>query len=304
MLNKKRLKRKAIRLLFYIFVWSGIAIGNYFVFSIFIDSPSESDLKESNRIFNEQYIALSKEYKRLDSILNSIEERDNNIYTQLFEASVQNVNNDDEPISDELLFTKSNNDLAVIFFEKLKALNDYTTKITHSFDTIELNMISKGSNLDNIPAIQPVANKELTKLVTSYGQKIQPFYKTLAPHKGIDYAIPEDTRVFATANGRVSRILKETDEKGIAITIDHGNGYQTTYAHLNKALVRVGQRVKREDIIAHSGNTGMSFMPHLHYEITLKKEKINPINYFFMELNHTELKEINDIAEKTIQSLD
>ncbi|MFI3261963.1 MAG: M23 family metallopeptidase [Rikenellaceae bacterium] len=295
--------KKILRLVFYLIPMLGMAIGCYFLFSIFFDTPAESEIRKTNTLLKNQYEMLSQEYEKLDGVLNAIKDRDRDIYSVLFEAlpyATQEV----EFIDEEELFGKRNNELAAIFFKKLKGVEQKTNAITNNFDSIQVKMQRLGSELDYIPAIQPIANKELTKLATSYGQRIHPFYKTLMSHQGVDYTVPEDSRIFATADGTVKEVTPTYSNNGLTVILDHQNGYSTVYSHLNKATVKRGQKVKRGDIIAHSGNTGMSFMPHLHYEIIYKGMRIDPINYFFMELNHINTKKINDIAKIGMQSLD
>ena len=123
-------------------------------------------------------------------------------------------------------------------------------------------------------------NKQLTLLTASYGMRIHPFYKTLQSHQGVDYTIPEGSRVFATADGVVRDVALRNSTSGQTVVIDHGNGYETSYSHLSKINVRKGQRVSRGEIIALSGDTGLSLSPHLHYEVIHKGMPVNPINYF------------------------
>ncbi len=162
----------------------------------------------------------------------------------------------------------------------------------------------KGDSLRNIPAIQPIINNELSLLTASYGMLIHPFYKTLHFHDGVDYTVPEGTRVFATADGVVKKVVMLNSTSGKSITIDHGNGYETTYNHLEQVNIGRGTKVRRGDIIARSGNTGLSLTPHLHYKITLNGESVNPINYFFMELSPLKYNNLRRIAEYGMQSFD
>ncbi|MBQ5639243.1 MAG: M23 family metallopeptidase, partial [Alistipes sp.] len=131
-----------------------------------------------------------------------------------------------------------------------------------------------------------------------------PFYKTLQSHQGVDYAIPEGSRVFATADGVVKEIKLRNSTSGQTVVIDHGSGYETLYSHLSKISVRKGQQVRRGDIIALSGDTGLSLAPHLHYEVRLGGMRVDPIHYFFMELNPTEYQRLMRIAQSGMQAFD
>ena len=130
-----------------------------------------------------------------------------------------------------------------------------------SYLELQARIDTAGRRCDNIPSIQPVINKQLTLLTASYGMRIHPFYKTLQSHQGVDYTIPEGSRVFATADGVVRDAAQRNSTQGQTVVIDHGNGYETSYSHLSKINVRKGQTVRRGDIIALSGDTGLSLAP-------------------------------------------
>ena len=133
---------------------------------------------------------------------------------------------------------------------------------------------------------------------------MHPFYRTLQPHQGIDYSVPEGTRIFATADGVVKEVTRGTSTLGKTLTIDHKNGYMTTFCHLLQAKVRKGEKVRRGDIIALSGNTGLSLAPHLHYEVRKDGIRVDPTHYFFMELTPDEYQSIMKIAKSGMQSFD
>lgn len=133
--------------------------------------------------------------------------------------------------------------------------------------------------------------------------RIHPFYKTLTSHQGVDYAIPEGSRVFATADGKVKEVRRSSTQ-GQTIIIDHGNGYETSYSHLQRISVVRNQQVRRGDIIALSGDTGLSLAPHLHYEVRLNGMRVDPIHYFFQELNPIEYERLIRIAQSGMQAFD
>ena len=255
-----------MRLLLNLFVWIGVAVIYYVLFSIFFDTPIEHEIRKSNREMTREYERLSRSYDSVMTVLDNVRERDENIYGMLFESvPYTSLHEDDEQWRDaDKLLTMSNNELAGIYFDGLRSLEATVTKVTNNFKSLESNMTTLGRDLNNIPAIQPVNNSDLTKLAASYGMRIHPFYRTMASHQGVDYAVPEQTRVYATADGTVDDISNSAYGKGLCVTINHGNGYRTLYGHLDKSVVKKGARVRRGDIIGHSGNTGLSFMPHLH----------------------------------------
>ena len=151
---------------------------------------------------------------------------------------------------------------------------------------------------------QPVINNDLTLVTASFGMRIHPFYKSLSQHNGVDFTVPEGSRVFATADGTVTEATRRNSPTGLTVTIDHGNGYQTRYGHLSKTSVKRGQKVNRGDIIALSGNSGLSLAPHLHYEVIYNGQSVDPLNYFFMELSPAEYHRLIRIAQSGMQSFD
>ena len=112
-----------------------------------------------------------------------------------------------------------------------------------------------------------INNKDLKRVSSGYGTRIDPFLKVKRMHYGQDFSLPKGSPVYATADGRISILKSSFGGFGKYIYIDHGNGYKTVYAHLDKFNVRRGQKVKRGELIAYSGNSGRSTAPHLHYEV-------------------------------------
>ena len=187
------------------------------------------------------------------------------------------------------------------------SLNDLEQKmqlLDESYSTLNDGVSRLGSMRNNIPSIQPVTNHELTLLTAAYGTLMHPFYRTLQEHQGVDYAIPEGTRIFATADGVVKEVKGKNSTSGVTVVIDHRNGYTTSYSHLQSVKVKRGHRVQRGDIIALSGNSGLSLAPHLHYEVRHNGMRVNPIHYFFMELTPDEYQRIMRIAQSGMQSFD
>lgn len=299
-------RRRLLRLMLNLLVWGGVAVVYYVVFSVFFDTPIEHEIRRSNREMSREYERLILSYDSLMAVLENVVQRDENVYGMLFEAApYTSLRKDDEQWLDvDRLLAMSNNELAEIYFDGLGSLDAAVTKVTDNFKALEANMLKLGRGLNAIPAIQPVNNSELTKLAASYGMRIHPFYRTMASHQGVDYAVPEQTRVYATADGVVDDISNSAYGKGLCVVINHGNGYRTMYGHLDKAVVKKGARVRRGDIIGHSGNTGLSFMPHLHYEVSYNGRRVDPINYFFYEMTPEKYVKLLDIAQIGMQSLD
>jgi murein DD-endopeptidase MepM/ murein hydrolase activator NlpD len=154
-----------------------------------------------------------------------------------------------------------------------------------------------------IPAIQPIANKQLIALASGFGLRIHPVYKVKKMHTGIDFAAPIGTPIYATADGVIEEVSVKFSGYGKMIVIDHGFGYQSRYAHMHEFAVRQGQKVKRGDLIGYVGNTGLSTAPHLHYEVLLNGVLINPVHYFYNDLSAAEYEKVIELASIENQSL-
>jgi murein DD-endopeptidase MepM/ murein hydrolase activator NlpD len=202
------------------------------------------------------------------------------------------------------MLSKSNRRLTTELSAGVDAIELKMSQLEGSYIRLQDNIQQTGKGLNNLPSIQPVINNRLTLLTAGYGTLMHPFYRTLQSHQGVDYTVAEGSSMFATADGTVKEISDKSSTLGKTIVIDHGNGYQTSYSHLLSTLVRRGQKVERGDIIALSGNSGLSLAPHLHYEVRFNGLRVDPIHYFFMELSPVEYSRIIRISQSGMQSFD
>ncbi len=189
-------------------------------------------------------------------------------------------------------------------FQKL--VNDLKSKLyleSISQDEVVQFALNKEMRFASIPAIQPIANKELVAIASGFGMRIHPVYKVVRMHTGIDFAAPTGTPIYATANGLVVAVDENFVGYGKMVILDHGFGYATRYAHLQDFMVKNGQHVKRGEQIGFVGNTGLSTAPHLHYEILVNGEQIDPVHYFFDDLNPLEYEKVVALASVKNQSL-
>ena len=305
--RRRHFRQNVIRVVIHLFGWIGIAVLFYIGFSFFFDTPLEYRMKESTSKLKSEYETLNQRYDSVEKVLGNVIERDRNVFKILFEAEPYDLDEQYESrhwVDYEKLLEKNNKELGNEFFSKSRTLEKRISSLKKSYEALEQKIAENRDGTDHIPAIQPVINKELTLLTASYGLRIHPFYKSLTSHQGVDYAIPEGSRVFATADGRIKDVVRRRSSSGLTVIIDHGNGYETEYRHLSKINVHKGQNVRRGDIIALSGNTGLSLAPHLHYEIRHKGMRVDPIHYFFMELSPAQYQKMIRIAQSGMQSFD
>ena len=303
--RRKRRKQRIIRATVHLFVWLGMAVLYYVGFSVFFDTPFEYQMKHSTDRLRREYTELAQRYDSLQMVLGNLNDRDRSVFRTLNRSPTTSIRVRTAPVGDlREDHRRSTRQLKRELREGVAAMERQLDELNGTYLELQGRIDSAGSGCDNIPSIQPVINKQLTLLTASYGMRIHPFYKTLQSHQGVDYTIPEGSRVFATADGVVRDAAQRNSTQGQTVVIDHGNGYETSYSHLSKINVRKGQTVRRGDIIALSGDTGLSLAPHLHYEVRLDGMRVDPIHYFFMELTPTEYQRLMRIAQTGMQSFD
>lgn len=307
MTQGRRFRRGVMRGVVHLFVWAAIAVSYYVVFSVTFDTGAELRLRRSAYRAEREYEILNAQYDSLVMVLENVAERDRNVFRVLFESDPYNfggIGQDEAWRSYERLAKMDNRALAAEFFERLDTYDDDVRHLDGIYDRVQERTRELGDGVNHIPSIQPIVNHDLTLLTASYGLRIHPFFRTLRPHGGVDYTVPEGTHVFATADGVVRDVATRSTGSGRTVVIDHGNGYRTTYSHLGTSRVRPGDRVRRGDVIALTGNTGLSLAPHLHYEVRKDGLRVDPIHYFFMELTPGQYQRIVRIAGSGMQSFD
>lgn len=306
--KKRRTRRqRVVRFFIRLFAWVAVIIIYYFSFSLLFDTPYEHKIRQSTKLLKEEYNRLSERYDSLEMVLDNITAREKGVFRTLFEADPYDldVEQSEERVAlYEKNVSKSKSQLASDLEQKISDLSQRADKLENSWKRIKELGDNLGEKSKNIPSIQPVLNQQLTLLTAGYGTILNPFYRTLKSHQGVDYTVAEGSSVFATADGVVKEISDKSSTLGKTIIIDHGNGYKTSYSHLLSVGVRRGQKVQRGDIIALSGNSGLSLAPHLHYEVRYNDLRIDPIHYFYMELSPVEYQRIMRIAQSGMQSFD
>ena len=291
----------------HLLLWIASVTLFYVLLSIFVDMPAESELRSTNNKLNSEYNKMSERYEELTEVMDNVVARDENVFRKLFESNPYDltIDDDEERIAlHESLMDLDNDELLSELNNKLQSAENDKDALTRSYEDMMYAHETTSLSIDCIPAIQPVNNRKLTLLAAGKKPLINPFHRTMREHHGVDYLIPEGTAVFATADGTVQSLSEKNTTHGKAITIDHGNGYQTSYSHLLDIRVKRGDKVKRGDIIAMSGNSGLSFAPHLHYEVIFNGTRVDPVHYFFLELNAEEYQRIIRIALSSMQSFD
>ena len=285
-----------------------MATAMLYCFFHYFGSPKEKQLQHELDNMVLQYEVLEDRMNEISTVLGDIQDRDDNIYRVIFEA---------EPIDKSVREAGFGGANRYKKFEgyknsvQISALHEQMDKITKqlyvqskSYDDIITLAKNKAEMLASIPAIQPVANKNLKRMASGYGYRIHPVYKTRKKHYGMDFSAPKGTPVYATGNGVVEKVRRSRRGYGNNVRINHGYGYKTFYAHLDKYVVKRNQKIKRGDLIGYVGSTGTSTAPHLHYEVHKNGKKVNPVNYYYNDLSPEEFDLMLEMASKENQSFD
>jgi murein DD-endopeptidase MepM/ murein hydrolase activator NlpD len=237
-----------------------------------------------------------------------LEKRDNGVYRAIFEAN---------PIPDSARAKEMELEKEIMLVENMKdrdlvssisqALNTISSRIKvqkASYNEIDELVKNKQQLLSHTPAIQPVSNKDLTRIASGFGYRIDPIYKTVKFHAGLDFTAPQGTPIYATADGTVTTAGNTGNGYGNHVVINHGYGYETLFGHMVRVKVRVGEVVKRGEVIGWVGSTGKSTGPHCHYEVHKYGQKIDPVYFFYNDLNPAQFDMLLKKAAASNQSLD
>jgi murein DD-endopeptidase MepM/ murein hydrolase activator NlpD len=285
-----------------------IAVAYYLIFSNFIDLPKEKKLKRENEQLTLQNQIFSKRIDYVASVLEDLRQRDENIYRTIFQAA---------PIPKSIReagFGGTNRyinlegyQFSKMVIETAMKLDKITKQIyiqSKSYDEVIGLVKKKEEMLACTPAIQPLSNKDLTRTASGFGFRIHPIFKIKMFHYGFDFIAPIGTDVYSTGDGVVETVEYNQHGFGKEVVINHGFGYATRYAHLSEFKVRIGQKVKRGDIIGLVGNTGRSTAAHLHYEVLVNGVQVDPSPYFFHDLTPDEFQKMIQISTNSNQTFD
>ena len=274
----------------------------------FIGSPNEKLLRAENERMKDRYRELTKETKKIEQQMKELEDRDNEVYRSIFEAT---------PIPDSARLKDLEKEKQIAKVEGMEQndlINSIVTTLNNMSSRIKVQQASykdlqgmakdKEKILAATPAIQPVSNADLKRIASGFGYRIDPVYKTVKLHPGLDFAAPAGTPIYATANGTVEFAGNRGDGYSNNVIINHGYGYKTLFGHMFKIKARTGQRVTRGEVIGWVGSTGKSTGPHCHYEVIKNGNKIDPIYFFYNDLTPEQFDRLLKLAAASNQSFD
>lgn len=283
------------------------AIISFFAFR-FVGSPNEKLLSLENERLQDKYHQLNDQVKVTQEQMSELVKRDNEVYRAIFEANPIPDSARARALAQEQEIARVENmrsaDLVNSIINSLNNLGHYITAQKKSYNEIDNLLKNKEQLLVSTPAIQPVSNKDLTRVASGFGYRIDPIYKTVKLHAGLDFAAPQGTPIYATANGTVTVAGNTGNGYGNHVVINHGYGYETLYGHMVKVKAKVGQQIKRGEVIGYVGSTGKSTGPHCHYEVHKNGQKIDPVYFFYNDLSPEQYDLLLKRAAAANQSFD
>ena len=269
------------------------------IYTKFIPRPTDKESNIRLELMKDNYNVLNKKVKGLQQQMADLEKRDNEVYRSIFEAN---------PLPDsaraQLTEKKKELDKVSVMNDELlgkeiaASLNNLSARAAYQSDSykeIEKLINNQESKLASIPAIQPLSNKDLTRIASGFGYRIHPIYGIPKMHNGLDFTATQGTPIYATGDGRVTTSGMGTGA-GNHIIINHGYGYETVYMHMVRIKARDGQLVKRGQIIGWVGSTGASTGPHCHYEVHINGRPVDPVYFFYNDLNSEQYDRLLKLA--------
>ena len=291
------------------YIIGGICIGIlfFYIFLYFFPSPREASLMQYNKNLTAQLRLMDQKVDQMQLVMSDMAQRDDNLYRAILGAepipltarmgATQQISYYDS------LARMTNDQLVADVQRKIDILEKELYVQARSYEEVLELAKNQEVRMENIPAIQPVLNKDLKRMASGYGWRVDPVYHVRRFHEGMDFSAPIGTDIFATGNGVIT-FVGWKQGYGNTIEIDHSFGYKTRYAHCSKLIARVGQKVKRGDVIALVGNTGKSMGPHLHYEVHCQGRPIDPRNFYFYDLSPEDYDKMVQLSSNMGNMLD
>jgi murein DD-endopeptidase MepM/ murein hydrolase activator NlpD len=280
--------------LFYSSIILLITMGSGYVLNLIFDSHETRVLEDKLTLLNHQMQSIWKKGNHLSQVLHKdVYKRDNNFRTIL--------QLDTLPYSYRIAGTGGSvmengyinqSDLSYQINNMINNLNRQLQVQDRSLELLYKKALSYTDKETHMPAILPVARKDLKYISNDFGWRVDPVYFTERVHEGLDFVADIGKKVHATGDGIVTFVQYSRIGYGNEIVIDHKYGFASRYAHLNSIAVKEGDRVKRGQVIGAVGRTGKTTGPHLHYEVLHEHRPVNPSFYYDVTLSDSEYSQI------------
>jgi murein DD-endopeptidase MepM/ murein hydrolase activator NlpD len=264
----------------------------------------ETVLDAERATLRAQWDALARDVDHASGQLTSVEDTDDQTFRTILDMSPLDpsvrkagIGGREAPVT-EIAYASIND-----AYEKIDKLNARLDVEEQSFNEMFAELRMKERKWASTPAMQPISNKSLVRLHTTFGMRLHPILGYWREHRGLDLTAPKGAPVYATGDGYV-HMAYYSDTYGQVLYLRHGFGYETRYAHLTKYIVKKGESVKRGQVIGYVGTTGQSEASHLHYEVLYNNEQVNPMNFFHRYLSNDEYQKLIDRAKTDGPPLD
>lgn len=314
--NAKTLRYERVKLSFLkvLFTMVGyLAFGAIFCFGLvllqnyFVETPLEAKLRNENETLGNHKILLTTQLWQANQQLGELKKQDRAIYEKLFDTKlpIEKINTSNR--EDILLAGNSDFHLAVDeLSERFTTLNKKARTANRVFSQYASVKEGDVKMLTAVPSMAPIEGFDVSKLVSGFGTRINPFHKGHYHHDGADIAAPRGTNIIATGPGYVIQIKKSDLLAGYGnyIEINHGNGYVTRYSHMEDITVRYGQRITKGQIIGTVGSSGGTIAPHLHYEVIWEGKNVDPLKFIVEGISAIDYQALVTKGKKQNQSLD
>lgn len=299
-------RRKYYRLLAFLGLALSISIGLLLFRDQYLQSPHTQNLEATQQKITYELNLMNRDIASYENRLNQVAFNDDHIYRVYFGVEPWSIRSVGVGGSQKYSWLQQHKyaDLLRNTYLNIDQIERKLVMQSTSFDEV-INMArTKEEWMAARPAIQPIGMKDLVRFGSSFGSRLHPILGIVRPHEGIDLTAVRGTNIYATADGVVLQAGYRAGGFGKKVFIDHGHGYETLYGHCNEVLVEPGQKVKRGEVIARVGSTGLSKSPHLHYEVHVNGRPVNPINYYSSDLSAKEFENMIDMLSNADPSFD
>jgi murein DD-endopeptidase MepM/ murein hydrolase activator NlpD len=264
----------------------------------------EIQLKSENQALKTEWDVLDDNLKKISTELATLEQNDDNNYRSILDLGPLPASMREAGVGGrEKAYASIRYSLIKMSLEMADKLKNRLDIEDQSLDALNKELKEKEKRWASRPAIQPISNVDLIQLYTTYGLRLHPILGYWRDHKGLDFTAPEGAPIYATGDGIVE-FANGATTYGNVVFINHGYDFQTRYAHMTRYIVSQGERVRRGQVIGYVGNTGLSFGNHCHYEVLVKGNQVNPINFFQRDLSNKEYEKLVELGGKARTSLD
>ena len=281
-----------------------LALLYYVVFALLVSTDQERELARETQLMEQEYGKLQQKIGVLDNTIKNLQHRDREIYRSIFNAEPPVYSSTGDYDMFEGIDTTRMESMVSDAKMRLDVIENGMGKVNSTIGEINAALVEMGEGVKSIPSIVPIKDFTVRQTGASVGEKMHPFYKTVTMHTGMDLLAATGTPILAVADGVVENAVRNGKKDGINVTINHQNGYVTVYKNMGKMSVRKRQKVKQGDVIGSVGMSGITFAPHLHYEVWYNGQMMNPMDYFFASLTPRMYRDMAVIVANTGQSLD